>query len=55
MSDFVVVLENHTFIMNAPEVAKETVAFLRTGQFDHRVPRVERASVGGLAGLWLAP
>ena len=35
MSDFTVVPENHTFMMDAPEVAKETVAFLRTGHFDH--------------------
>jgi len=52
MSDFVVVPENHTFMMNAPEVAKETVAFLRTGHFDHDAPAVKRAGVGGLAGLW---
>jgi triacylglycerol lipase len=35
MGDFIVVPENHTFMMNGPEVAKETVAFLRTGHFDH--------------------
>jgi pimeloyl-ACP methyl ester carboxylesterase len=52
MSDFVVVPENHTFMMNAPEVAKETVAFLRSGHFDREVPAAERAGVGGVAGLW---
>ena len=52
MSDFVVVRENHTFMMDAPEVAKETVAFLRTGHFDREVPRSQRSGVGGLAGLW---
>jgi pimeloyl-ACP methyl ester carboxylesterase len=52
MSDFIVVPENHTFMMNAPEVAKETVAFLRTGHFDREVPAAERAGVRRLAGLW---
>jgi hypothetical protein len=31
MSDLIVVPETHTFMMDAPEVAKETVASLRTG------------------------
>jgi triacylglycerol lipase len=48
MSDFIVVPENHTFMMNAPEVAKETVAFLRTGHFDREVS-------AALAGLWFRP
>jgi palmitoyl protein thioesterase len=52
MSDFVVLPENHTFIMDAPEVAKETVAFLRTGHFDREVPQAQGIRVGGLAGLW---
>ena len=55
MSDFVVLPENHTFIMDAPEVATETVAFLRTGHFGREVPRAQGARVGGLAGLWFGP
>jgi pimeloyl-ACP methyl ester carboxylesterase len=55
MSDFVIVPENHTFMMNAPEVATETVAFLRTGHFDHEVPRPQRPGVGGLVGPWFRP
>jgi hypothetical protein len=39
MSDFIIVAENHTFMMNGPEVAKETTTFLRTGHFDHGVPQ----------------
>jgi triacylglycerol lipase len=38
MKDFVIVPENHTFMMNALEVAKETATFLRSGHFDHRAP-----------------
>jgi triacylglycerol lipase len=55
MRDFIILPESHTFIMNAPEVAKQTVAFLRTGHFDHGVPRAERERVGGLAWLWFGP
>jgi triacylglycerol lipase len=55
MSDFIIVPENHTFMMNAPEVAKETVAFLRTGHFDREVSAVDPTDVGGLAGLWFRP
>jgi pimeloyl-ACP methyl ester carboxylesterase len=55
MSDFVVVPENHTFMMNAAKVAKETVAFLRTGHFDHEGPRAQGTRVGGLARLWFGP
>lgn len=33
MDDFLVVHRSHTFIMRAPEVAAQTIAFLRTGRF----------------------
>ncbi|MCP4676520.1 MAG: alpha/beta hydrolase [Deltaproteobacteria bacterium] len=33
MKDFLVVSHSHTFIMNSPEVAKEIVAFLKSGFF----------------------
>jgi len=33
MKDFVVVNRTHTFIMNAPEVAEQVIAFLRAGVF----------------------
>jgi len=33
MKDLVVVKRTHTFIMNAPEVAEQVIAFLRTGAF----------------------
>ena len=36
MSDFLLVHRSHTFIMNAPEVANETISFLRHGNFEHR-------------------
>jgi len=55
MKDFILVPENHTFMMNGPEVATETVAFLRTGHFLHGDSRARRERVGGLAGLWFAP
>jgi hypothetical protein len=55
MSDFVVLPENHTFVMDAPEVATETVAFLRTGQFDREGPQAQGTRVGGLAGIWFGP
>src|SRR5262249_30881147 len=38
MNDFVIVTENHTFMMTAPEVAKEPSAFLRSGLFALRAP-----------------
>lgn len=34
MSDFLVVHRSHTFIMQAPEVATQTIAFLRYGRFE---------------------
>jgi pimeloyl-ACP methyl ester carboxylesterase len=33
MDDFLVVHRSHTFIMRAPEVAEQTITFLRTGRF----------------------
>ena len=33
MTDFTVVHRSHTFIMQAPEVAAQTITFLRTGRF----------------------
>lgn len=36
MADFVTVDETHTFIMRSPDVALQTLLFLRTGRFDHR-------------------
>jgi len=36
MSDFLLVHRSHTFIMNAPEVAQQTIRFLRQGSFQHR-------------------
>lgn len=38
MADFVVVPRGHTFIMQAPETARQTLHFLRHGRFDHGVP-----------------
>jgi hypothetical protein len=35
MADFVVVPRGHTFIMRAPETARQTLHFLRHGRFDH--------------------
>jgi len=35
MSDFITVPYSHTFIMQVEPVAEQTVAFLRTGRFDH--------------------
>lgn len=35
MTDFITVDEMHTFIMLSPEVAHQTIAFLRTGRFAH--------------------
>ena len=35
MRDFIVVPRSHTFIMDAPEVAAQAKAFLRSGSFDH--------------------
>ena len=34
MTDFIVVPRGHAFIMRAPEVAEQTIAFLRRGRFD---------------------
>lgn len=36
MSDFLIVHRSHTFIMNAPEVANQTIRFLRQGSFEHK-------------------
>ncbi len=35
MTDFVIVHRTHTFIMNAREVADQTIKFLRDGRFEH--------------------
>lgn len=35
MADFLVVHRSHTFIMRAPEVAAQTIHFLRGGRFEH--------------------
>jgi pimeloyl-ACP methyl ester carboxylesterase len=35
MTDFLIVPESHTFIMNDGEVIEQTLRFLRTGSFDH--------------------
>lgn len=35
MRDFLVVPHGHTFIMNSPQVARQVLAFLRRGAFDH--------------------
>lgn len=37
MADFIVLPFTHTFIMNAGEVHRQTVHFLREGRFDHGV------------------
>ena len=37
MADFIVLPFTHTFIMNADEVHRQTVNFLREGRFDHGV------------------
>ena len=37
MRDFLCVHHSHTFIMNSSSVAKETIAFLKTGAFSHGV------------------
>ncbi len=34
-TDFILVAANHTFIMREQEVARQVVAFLRSGRFDH--------------------
>jgi pimeloyl-ACP methyl ester carboxylesterase len=36
MTDFVTVDASHSFIMYSDDVAREVIAFLTTGQFDHR-------------------
>ena len=36
-ADFIVVPHGHTFIMAAPEVIHQSVAFLRTGRFEHQL------------------
>lgn len=47
-ADFRVVPESHTFIMNDPEVAKQAIAFFRTGRVLHErgAPVGERAAPG---------
>ena len=35
MADFIAVEAHHTFICGEPEVARQTLAFLETGAFDH--------------------
>jgi pimeloyl-ACP methyl ester carboxylesterase len=35
MADFFVVHRSHTFILQAPEVAAQTIRFLRDGRFEH--------------------
>jgi pimeloyl-ACP methyl ester carboxylesterase len=35
MDDFLVVRRTHSFIMNSPEVQRQTLAFLQTGKFIH--------------------
>ena len=37
MRDFLCVHHSHTFIMNSSRVARETIAFLKTGAFSHGV------------------
>ncbi len=40
MRDFLVVRHGHTFIMNSRDVARQTIAFLRDGTFEHaKMPR----------------
>ncbi len=39
MADFITVDTTHTFMPYSPEVAWETLVFLRTGKFGHRGPR----------------
>lgn len=38
MADFLVVPHTHTFIMNSPEVIRQTVHFLEHGSFDRETP-----------------
>lgn len=44
MADFIVVPYTHTFIMNAEEVHRQTVHFLRSGRFDHSASAEREAS-----------
>ncbi len=41
MKDFIVVPRNHTFMMNAADVHRQTIAFLRNGRFE-KAPIEER-------------
>jgi triacylglycerol lipase len=38
MSDFIKVPYSHPFIMTAPTVIKQTVSFIKAGQFNHDSP-----------------
>lgn len=42
MSSFLVLPENHTFIMNDPEVAEEVIHFLENGEFKRNSSKVSR-------------
>jgi pimeloyl-ACP methyl ester carboxylesterase len=38
MNDFIVLPYTHTFMMEASEVARQTILFLKTGAFEHPLP-----------------